>query len=208
MSIYATMFHIQVEDHDHGGAFSDAWIEVWGQGVQDHINEQNGYGGPGWDEWLPSFVHEDGCTQREYVYYDKPAEDAGVDWIRQHAETDDPQARRGVEYSCDCDLRAVFICDDLTKKGTERNGQEYVNPVLVLTGAEYHALSFGDLLERIESAVAERRDKPACLEPDCTLPAVHTVLKRREIVEAWCEQHDTSKLRRGQRKRRRLAGAS
>lgn len=208
MSIYATLFNIQIEDEDHGGAFEDAWFEVWGQGVPNHINEENGYAGPAWDEWLPAFVHKPDCKRSEYVYYDKPAEDAGVDWIRQITDPDDPKAKRRVEHSCDCGMRAVFICDDLTKKATERNGQEYVNPVLVLTGAEYDALSFPDLLERIEESVAERRGKPLCLEPWCTQPSIHTTVRRKEITEAWCEEHDTAKLWRGQRKRRRLAGAS
>jgi hypothetical protein len=159
VSIYATLFNIQVKDEDHGGSWEDAWIEVWGQGVPNHINEENGYGGPAWDEWLPAFVHKPDCKRSEYVYFIKPDPEHAM--FSQPCECDDPEARRRTQITCDCGMRAVFICDDLTKKATERNGQEYVNPVLVLTGAEYDALSFPDLLERIESSVAERRDRPA-----------------------------------------------
>lgn len=161
MSIYATLWTIQVEDEDAGGSFEDAWIEVYAQGVPNHINEQNGYGGPGWDEWLPAFVHQPGCQQRQTVYHDKPAEDAGVDWIRQSASPDDPKAERGVYHDCACGLRAVFILthDALTKKGTKRNSQEYVNPLLVLTGAEYQASTWEDMLQRIMEALSERRPR-------------------------------------------------
>jgi len=53
-------------------------------------------------------------------------------------------------------LRAVVFVDELSKKGTERSGQEYANPVLVLSGAEYDAIPFPDLLERLGDAIAER----------------------------------------------------
>jgi hypothetical protein len=53
-------------------------------------------------------------------------------------------------------LRAVVFVDDLSTKGTERSGQEYANPVLVLTGAEYETTRFPELLERLTDAIAER----------------------------------------------------
>lgn len=208
MSIYATLWQIQIPDEDRGGSWSDAWWEVYAQGVPNHINEQNGYAGPAWDDWLPAFQHKAGCVQRVQVYYDRPADDGGVAWIRQSCEPDHPQAERRDYHDCECGLRAVFLCDDLTKKGTARNGQEYVNPVLVLTGVEYESIPFADLLQRIEDAVAERRDRPQCFEPDCTSEAVHTEIRRGTIVKAWCETHDTPKIWRGQQKRRRQAAAA
>ncbi|HVQ45129.1 MAG TPA: hypothetical protein VMT30_09320 [Candidatus Saccharimonadia bacterium] len=160
MSIYATMWQIKVPDEANGGSFSDAWWEVYAQGVPNHINEQNGYSGPIWDDWLPAFQHAEGCVQHVKVFYDRPADSAGVDWIRQACEPDHPQATRGDYHDCDCGLRAVFICDELTTKGTERNGQEYVNPLLVLTGAEYQTIVWEDLLIRITDAVSERTAAP------------------------------------------------
>ncbi len=50
-------------------------------------------------------------------------------------------------------LRAVYFCAPWTSKGTERNGQEYINPLLVLTGAEYHEIRFVDLWDRLNRAI-------------------------------------------------------
>lgn len=49
--------------------------------------------------------------------------------------------------------RAVFIIDE---DHCEKDGQRYVNPLLMLTGKEYEAATFGDLLDRIENALEER----------------------------------------------------
>lgn len=50
-------------------------------------------------------------------------------------------------------LRAVCIIDE---DHNEKEGQRYVTPLLVLTGDEYTALSFGDFLGRIEQALEAR----------------------------------------------------
>jgi hypothetical protein len=42
----------------------------------------------------------------------------------------------------------VFITE-LTPKGTDRSGQEYQSPLLILTGEEYDKITFADLYERI-----------------------------------------------------------
>jgi len=57
-------------------------------------------------------------------------------------------------------MRAVVIITEETPKGTARSGQEYVNPLLVLTGEEYAALTFGELYHRICDAL--RGDRPRC----------------------------------------------
>jgi hypothetical protein len=49
--------------------------------------------------------------------------------------------------------RAVVFVTDETRKGTARDGQEYVNPLLVLTGEEYAQMPFRTLLARLEEAV-------------------------------------------------------
>ena len=46
-------------------------------------------------------------------------------------------------------MRAVVLVTEFTQKGTERNGQEYQSPLLVLTGEEYDKIMFADLHERI-----------------------------------------------------------
>ena len=61
-----------------------------------------------------------------------------------------------VEVNADGDgefMRAVVIVTEETKKGTARSGQEYVNPLLVLSGREYASISFNDLHERICDAL-------------------------------------------------------
>ena len=54
----------------------------------------------------------------------------------------------------DAPLRAVVFI----RQGTEKVFQEYTNPLLVLTGAEYAAMSFDALHERICDAL--RGEKP------------------------------------------------
>ncbi len=50
-------------------------------------------------------------------------------------------------------LRAVVIVTEGTPKGTERSVQEYVNPLLTLSGKAYATLLFGELHERICNAL-------------------------------------------------------
>jgi hypothetical protein len=138
MSIYATGRSVGIEI-DEDDAMRPIFWEVYFQHVPNHINEQNGYGGPDWDEWLPAFVHRPDCTMRKGTISNSRTGEA-YDW-----------------HECYCGDRAVFVCDDLTTKATPRNGQEYVNPVLVLTGAEYRSIGWCELMERIETSVSERR---------------------------------------------------
>jgi hypothetical protein len=56
-------------------------------------------------------------------------------------------------------LRAVVFVIAGTAKGTDRSAQEYVSPLLVLTGQEYQILSFGDLHERICDALRGGRPR-------------------------------------------------
>ena len=49
--------------------------------------------------------------------------------------------------------RAVVFVEPSDAKGTPRCGQEYVRPLLVLTGTEYEQMRFGDLIERLEEAL-------------------------------------------------------
>ena len=58
-------------------------------------------------------------------------------------------------------LRAVVIVTEGTPKGTHRSGQEYRDPLLVLSGDEYGAISFGRLHERICNVL--RGDRPRCV---------------------------------------------
>ena len=53
-------------------------------------------------------------------------------------------------------MRAVVFVIRGTKKGTARSGQEYVNPLLVLTGADYASISFVQLRDRICDALRGR----------------------------------------------------
>jgi hypothetical protein len=53
-------------------------------------------------------------------------------------------------------LRAVVFVEANDEKGTERNGQEYVQPLLVLTGVEYAGTPFPDLFNRLEESLARK----------------------------------------------------
>lgn len=55
-------------------------------------------------------------------------------------------------------MRAVVFVTPATRKGTDRSAQEYVSPLLVLSGLEYATIPFGDLHDRICNAL--RGDRP------------------------------------------------
>jgi hypothetical protein len=55
-------------------------------------------------------------------------------------------------------MRAVVFVTEDTPKGTERSPQEYVQPLLVLTGEEYANMTFDTLYTRICDAL--RGGKP------------------------------------------------
>lgn len=55
-------------------------------------------------------------------------------------------------------MRAVVFVTEGTPKGTARSPQEYVSPLLVLTGEAYAKITFDDLYTQICNAL--RRDKP------------------------------------------------
>jgi hypothetical protein len=54
-------------------------------------------------------------------------------------------------------IRAMVI----VRNGTEKVGQRYVQPLLVLSGREYVAIPFGELHDRICDAL--RGDRPRCV---------------------------------------------
>lgn len=58
-------------------------------------------------------------------------------------------------------MRAVVLITEGTRKGTDRSGQEYVDPLLILSGEEYSAMPFQDLHDRICNAL--RGDRPRCV---------------------------------------------
>ena len=53
--------------------------------------------------------------------------------------------------------RAVVIVTESSIKGTERSGQEYASPLLVLTGEQYARTTFEDLHDRICNALRGNR---------------------------------------------------
>jgi hypothetical protein len=61
-----------------------------------------------------------------------------------------------VEVNADGDseiMRAVVIVTEETRKGTARSPQEYVNPLLVLSGRDYESILFVELHEHICDAL-------------------------------------------------------
>src|SRR5438128_7797871 len=53
--------------------------------------------------------------------------------------------------------RAVVLVTEYSIKGTPRSGQEYVSPLLVLTGEEYSRIAFDELHRRICDALRGNR---------------------------------------------------
>lgn len=119
MSIYATLWSIQVQD-PAVSLTNPRWVTVTAQAVPPHIGSSTPGGG-----------YEDGDPYAEF--------------LPPPIETDEMGS---AEYN-----RAVVLVSDETKKGTKRSGQEYVHPLLVLTGEEYAKISFDELLHRIEEAI-------------------------------------------------------
>ena len=119
MSIYATLWSIQIQD-PASPFTSPRWVEVTAQAVPPHI------GSP-----TPGCGCEDG--------------DPYSDFLPPALETDESG-----EAAYD---RAVVFVTDETRKSTARNGQEYVDPLLVLTGEEYARMPFQVLLDRLQEAV-------------------------------------------------------
>jgi hypothetical protein len=66
------------------------------------------------------------------------------------------------------DIRAVVFVAQGAEKGTARHGQEYVAPLLVLSGKEYTAIPFRVLHERLCDALRGDRPRLAAevLRPD------------------------------------------
>ena len=74
--------------------------------------------------------------------------------------------------------RAVLIVTEYSIKGTERSGQEYASPLLLLTGEGYARMTFPDLHERICDALRGNRS-PVTMEvlsPDGT----HRIIRQRK----------------------------
>jgi len=69
-----------------------------------------------------------------------------------------PQALRIESGVSEDDLRAVVFVVSTSTKGTVRSGQEYESPLLVLAGAEYAAMPFQVLHDRLCTAL--RGTKP------------------------------------------------
>ncbi len=53
-------------------------------------------------------------------------------------------------------MRAAVFVEPGDEKGTERNGQEYVKPLLTLAGREYEQITFAKLMEMLEAALDRR----------------------------------------------------
>jgi len=58
-----------------------------------------------------------------------------------------------VEDTVEGPARAVLFVRAVAGKGTARNGQEYHETLLCLTGAEYRVMSFGEVLWRVQEAL-------------------------------------------------------
>lgn len=119
MSIYATLWSIQVQD-PASPSTSPRWVKVTAQAVPPHI----------------------GSPTAECGY---EAGDPYADFLPPPVETED-----GGQAPYD---RAVVFVTEETEKGTARNGQEYVDPLLVLTGEEHAKMAFQVLLDRLQETV-------------------------------------------------------
>ena len=63
-----------------------------------------------------------------------------------------PPVETDEDGNAPCHRAVVFVTDE-TEKGTERSGQEYVDPLLVLTGEQYAKVPFQVLLSKLEECI-------------------------------------------------------
>ena len=120
MSIYATLWILKFPrtgDYYPGCE----WVEVIAQGVPAHIGSPS-----------PGCGYE---SRDPYAAFLPPAVLCPQDESEDELD-DSPRL-----------MRAVVFVTSATHKGTDRAGQEYVDPLLVLSGEEYSRTSF-ELLER------------------------------------------------------------
>jgi len=105
-----------------------------------------------------------GCEWIEVIAQDVPAH-VGAPTPGLGGEQEDPYAGflpPAIAASTDDDgqtMRAVVFVTEATGKGTHRSPQEYVNPLLVLSGLEYATIPFGDLHDRICNALRGNRPR-------------------------------------------------
>ena len=78
--------------------------------------------------------------------------------------------------------RAVIIVTEYSIKGTERSGQEYVSPLLRLTGEEYARMTFQALHERICDAL--RGNRPPVLMEVLLPDGTHRIIRQRKSPDA------------------------
>jgi hypothetical protein len=119
MSIYATLWSIQIQDPASPSTMP-RWVKVTAQAVPPHI------GSP-----TPGCGYEDGDPYGDFL---------------------PPPVSTNKDGEADYNRAVVFVTEK-TQKGTTRNGQEYIDPLLVLTGEEYTKMPFPMLLEKLEDAI-------------------------------------------------------
>jgi hypothetical protein len=64
------------------------------------------------------------------------------------------------EYDEPLAVRAVFVVEHGTPKGTDRCGQEYHDWLVMLSSEEWSRIKFAELMDRIEAALAKRYSDP------------------------------------------------
>jgi hypothetical protein len=126
MSIYATLWSLKFP-RDGDDYIGCEWVEVWAQGVPEHIGRPTA-----------GTAYERGDPYASFL----PV----VGW----EEPSESEAR----------FRAVVFVTPDTPKGTDgHQGQEYADPLLVLSGAEYRSIPFGVLHDRLCDALRSGRPK-------------------------------------------------
>ncbi len=154
MSIYATLWTLKFPK-EGDAHFGCDWITVTAQAVPAHIGSPTrGCGDENGDPFA-SFL--------------PPPIETNADGNAPH------RSRRISEYH-----RAVVFVTEHSLKGTARSGQEYVSPLLVLTGQEYAGITFEELPERICEALRGNR---APILAEMLLPGgTHQIIRSRKTA--------------------------
>lgn len=149
MSIYATLWNIQVS----------IMVPATKPTMEFELSKERGYREIEW-RWVEVYAQSVPPHIGHPSSY--PDGDPYADFLPPVVEHD-PEDLEAIFPA-----RAVVILDE---DHDEKDGQRYVNPLMVLTGVEYESMKFGELLGRIEEAVQDRFDAELkSKDAPCTTP--------------------------------------
>lgn len=82
----------------------------------------------------------------------------GPEWDWLPPPVANPELDSAGDYKQSYKYRAIFFVGPFTKKGTERNGQEFVDPLLVLSHDEFMTKPFGEIIGEVATKLEKQME--------------------------------------------------